>query len=345
VVVAVKVLPKSKMEPDEQDRARVEIRIMTELSELNHPHIAKKLSSFEDADKFLIVIEFIKGSDLQKMVTQVGALSENSTRKYFHQIVSTIHYLHERGYVHRDIKMENVMIDENDNAKIIDFGTANRTSQGSLNQTYCGTQSYAAPELLRGERYSGPAVDVWSLGILLYVMLTGGQFPFQTLGEIMTGKVHKEPSNVSEDCLDLLHQILEVDQNKRIQMVDLLHHPWLQNSAINTSNNNNNSKTFDVSTLKQSGWKQQPLSLTSKSSKEELNDPNTKKTTVPFDLRNSDDSSSLGSLPNSSGQFEVSNSNVVSEASELHQTTRALDESGQLVNVKRFKKIDTPPQL
>ena len=144
---------------------------------LNHPHIAKLYDFYYNEKYFFMIFEHIEGIQLYDMVSKKGALDEEEARKYFRQIVSAIDYIHRNSIVHRDLKIENILVDEFDNIKIIDFGLSNFFDSEELLGTFCGSLYFAAPELLLGNRYTGPEVDVWSLGVVLYVMLVG-KVPF-----------------------------------------------------------------------------------------------------------------------------------------------------------------------
>lgn len=144
---------------------------------LNHPHIVRLLDYFYTKDHYFLVFEYIKGRQLYDVVLKNNYISEESARRYFRQILSAIDYIHRNCIVHRDLKIENILIDQNDNVKIIDFGLSNFYDNKNLLGTFCGSLYFAAPELLMGNKYKGPEVDIWSLGVILYVMLCG-KVPF-----------------------------------------------------------------------------------------------------------------------------------------------------------------------
>ncbi|ORD93015.1 KIN1, partial [Enterospora canceri] len=144
---------------------------------VSHPHVARLLDFFFTGKYFFLVFEHVSGEQLYNTVLQNGPIGEERVRRYFRQILSAVDYLHKNAVVHRDLKIENIMIDKDDNVKLIDFGLSNFYEKEDQLSTFCGSLYFAAPELLQGNRYVGPEVDVWSLGVVLYVMLCG-RVPF-----------------------------------------------------------------------------------------------------------------------------------------------------------------------
>jgi len=115
--------------------------------------------------------------ELFNFIVEKGKVTEDETRRFFQQIISAVEYCHRHKIVHRDLKPENVLLDENYNVKIADFGLSNIMTDGDFLKTSCGSPNYAAPEVINGKLYAGPEVDVWSCGVMLYVMLCG-RLPF-----------------------------------------------------------------------------------------------------------------------------------------------------------------------
>ncbi|VDM14473.1 unnamed protein product [Wuchereria bancrofti] len=173
--VAVKLIKKSAIE-NKQDLVRIrrEIRIM---SALNHPNIIQIFEVFENRDKIILVMEYASGGELYDYVSTFGSLPEPEARRIFRQITSAILYCHKHKVAHRDLKLENILLDANNNAKIADFGLSNYFSDKTLLNTFCGSPLYASPEIINGTPYRGPEVDCWSLGILLYTLVYGSM-PF-----------------------------------------------------------------------------------------------------------------------------------------------------------------------
>jgi len=133
---------------------------------------------------------------------------------------------HANEIIHRDLKLQNILLDHNQNVKLIDFGLSNFMEEGKFRNTFCGTPAYASPEILLGKQYRGPEVDVWSLGVVLYSMLTA-KFPFGNVSEILKGKFNV-PDNVSEECKDLLQKMLLPKKEERATLQQVLTHPWTQ---------------------------------------------------------------------------------------------------------------------
>lgn len=152
---------------------------------LNHPNIVKLIQVIETEKTTYLIMEYASKGELFDYLVLNGRMKEKEAREKFRQIVSAVQYCHQKGIVHRDLKAENLLLDADLNIKIADFGFSNEFTTGSKLDTYCGSPPYAAPELFRGLKYDGPEVDVWSLGVLLYTMVSG-TLPFDgaTLREL-----------------------------------------------------------------------------------------------------------------------------------------------------------------
>ncbi|XP_010617695.1 maternal embryonic leucine zipper kinase isoform X4 [Fukomys damarensis] len=211
-------------------------RVKTEidaLKNLRHQHICQLYHVLETAKKIFIVLEYCPGGELFDYIISQDRLSEEETRVVFRQIVASVAYVHSQGYAHRDIKPENFLFDEYHKIKLIDFGLCAKP-KGNKDyhlQTCCGSLAYAAPELIQGKSYLGSEADVWSMGILLYVLMCGF-LPFDDdnvmalYKKIMRGK-YDVPKWLSPNSILLLQQMLQVDPKKRISMKNLLNHPWI----------------------------------------------------------------------------------------------------------------------
>uniref|UniRef100_A0A3P8T812 non-specific serine/threonine protein kinase n=1 Tax=Amphiprion percula TaxID=161767 RepID=A0A3P8T812_AMPPE len=227
-LVAIKSIRKEKIK-DEQDLVHIrrEIEIM---SSLCHPHIITIYEVFENKDKIVIVMEYASRGDLYDYICDKRNISEREARHFFRQIVSAVHYCHQNGIVHRDLKLENILLDGNGNVKIADFGLSNLYQSDEYLQTFCGSPLYASPEIVNGRPYRGPEVDTWSLGVLLYT-LVHGTMPFDgnshkiLVQQISTGN-YRKPNNPSDAC-GLIRWMLMVNPERRATTEEIAGHWWL----------------------------------------------------------------------------------------------------------------------
>ncbi|XP_047361273.1 serine/threonine-protein kinase ATG1 isoform X1 [Vespa velutina] len=228
--VAVKVIDKSKL--DEISRAHLfqEVRCM---KLVQHPNVVRLYEVIDTQTKLYLILELGDGGDLYDYIMRHDSgLSEEVARTYFRQIVRAISYCHRLHVVHRDLKPENVVFFEKlGTVKLTDFGFSNRFCPGQKLETSCGSLAYSAPEILLGDSYDAPAVDVWSLGVILY-MLVCGQAPFQeandseTLTMIMDCK-YSIPAHVSEDCKRLIARMLVREPEGRASLEEIASDTWL----------------------------------------------------------------------------------------------------------------------
>ncbi|XP_072716922.1 maternal embryonic leucine zipper kinase-like isoform X3 [Ciconia boyciana] len=227
--VAIKITDKRAL-GDDLPRVKIEVDAVKNLS---HQHICQLYHVIETSKKIFMVLEYCPGGELFDYIIAKDRLSEDEARVFFRQIVSAIAYVHSQGYAHRDLKPENLLIDEEHNLKLIDFGLCAKPKGGldyHLN-TCCGSPAYAAPELIQGKAYIGSEADIWSMGVLLYALLSGF-LPFDddnvvaVYRKVMRGK-YSIPKWRSPSSALLLNQTLQVDPKKRMTVKHLLSHPWL----------------------------------------------------------------------------------------------------------------------
>ncbi|RKP24964.1 kinase-like domain-containing protein, partial [Syncephalis pseudoplumigaleata] len=180
---------------------------------------------------FYLAFEYVSGGQMLDYIISHGRLKERVARKFLRQMVSAVDYCHRNSIVHRDLKIENILISSSGSIKLIDFGLANLYSPRSQLNTFCGSLYFAAPELLNARPYIGPEVDIWSLGIVLYVLVCG-KVPFDDQSmpmlhaKIKRGHV-EYPDWLSKDCVDLLSQMLVVDPSRRATLRTVAGHPWM----------------------------------------------------------------------------------------------------------------------
>ncbi|WVQ76610.1 hypothetical protein IAR50_006283 [Cryptococcus sp. DSM 104548] len=222
--VALKLINRSKITtPDMNARVKREIQY---LKVLRHPHIIKLYEVITTPTDVIMVMEYA-GEELFNYIVQKGkhGMTEDEARRFFQQMISAIEYCHKHHIVHRDLKPENLFLDSRRNIKIGDFGLSNLMTDGDFLKTSCGSPNYAAPEVISGKLYSGPEIDVWSAGVIMYVLLCG-KLPFDdehipTLFKKIENGVFHIPSHVSDPARHLLKRMLEVDPLKRATIFEI----------------------------------------------------------------------------------------------------------------------------
>ncbi|XP_061483526.1 serine/threonine-protein kinase SIK1 [Rhineura floridana] len=227
--VAIKIIDKTRLDPSNLEKIYREVQIM---KLLNHPHIIKLYQVMETKDMLYIVTEFAKNGEMFDHLTSHGHLSESEARKKFWQILSAVEYCHSHHIVHRDLKTENLLLDANMNIKLADFGFGNFYKSGDPLSTWCGSPPYAAPEVFEGKEYEGPHLDIWSLGVVLYVLVCGS-LPFDgpnlpSLRQRVLEGRFRIPYFMSQDCETLIRRMLVVDPTKRITIAQIKQHKWMQ---------------------------------------------------------------------------------------------------------------------
>ncbi|XP_022519852.2 MAP/microtubule affinity-regulating kinase 3 isoform X10 [Astyanax mexicanus] len=214
--VAIKIIDKTQLNPTSLQKLFREVRIM---KILNHPNIVKLFEVIETEKTLYLVMEYASGGEVFDYLVAHGRMKEKEARAKFRQIVSAVQYCHQKHIVHRDLKAENLLLDADMNIKIADFGFSNEFTLGNKLDTFCGSPPYAAPELFQGKKYDGPEVDVWSLGVILYTLVSGSlPFDGQNLKElrerVLRGK-YRIPFYMSTDCENLLKRFLVLNPSKR----------------------------------------------------------------------------------------------------------------------------------
>ncbi|KAJ2762267.1 Serine/threonine-protein kinase, partial [Coemansia nantahalensis] len=219
---------------DRERRENKDIRIVREVAInrlLYHPNICMLHDVVVHPNHYYIFQELVSGGQMLDYIISHGRLKEKHARKFARQIASAIDYCHHNSIVHRDLKIENILISANGNIKLIDFGLSNLYSPRSQLSTFCGSLYFAAPELLCAQPYTGPEVDLWSFGVVLYVLVCG-KVPFDDQSmpalhaKIKRGHV-EYPAWLSPECRHLLSRLLVVAPQRRATMAEAVRHPWM----------------------------------------------------------------------------------------------------------------------
>ncbi|GKV02251.1 hypothetical protein SLEP1_g14708 [Rubroshorea leprosula] len=230
--VAIKIVDKEKvLKVGMIDQIKQEISLM---KLVRHPNMVELYEVMASKTKIYFVMEYAKGGELFNKVAK-GKLKEDAARKYFQQLICAVDYCHSRGVCHRDLKPENLLLDEQGNLKVSDFGLsalAQSKHQDGLLHTTCGTPAYVAPEVINRRGYDGFKADVWSCGVILYVLLAG-YLPFRdsNLMELYRkiGKGEfKFPNWFAPEVRRLISKILDPNPSSRISMAKIMENPWFR---------------------------------------------------------------------------------------------------------------------
>lgn len=230
--VAIKIINKEKiLKGGLVSHIKREISI---LRRVRHPNIVQLFEVMATKTKIYFVMEFVRGGELFNKVAK-GRLKEQAARTYFQQLISAVQFCHARGVFHRDIKPENLLLDENGNLKVSDFGlsaVSDQIRQDGLFHTFCGTPAYVAPEVLGRKGYDGAKVDIWSCGVVLFVLMAG-YLPFHDRNVMaMYKKIYKGdfrcPRWFSSDLTQLLSRLLDTNPHTRISIPQIMDNPWFK---------------------------------------------------------------------------------------------------------------------
>lgn len=230
--VAIKIINKKLIKSQKMsNKIQREIRLM---KYFNHPNTIKLYQVLDTAQNIFVVMEYVPGGELFDLVNETRGFQENLCRKYFRQIIDGVEYCHQNLVCHRDLKLENILVDEKGLIKICDFGLSNFMKDGQFLKTCCGSLHYAAPEILLGKQYTGAEIDVWSCGVILFAMLTGS-LPFEdehkpVIVEKITKGIFVPPENVTPEARDLIVKMLRVNPVERITIPEIKRHPWFMSS-------------------------------------------------------------------------------------------------------------------
>lgn len=255
--VAIKVMDKEKiLKVGMIDQIKREISVMRLV---RHPNIVQLYEVMASKTKIYFVMEYVKGGELFNKVAK-GKLKEDAARKYFQQLISAVDFCHSRGVYHRDLKPENLLLDENGNLKVSDFGLSAVTQQlrqDGLLHTTCGTPAYVAPEVITRKGYDGSKADIWSCGVILFVLMAG-YLPFHDANlmamyrKICKGEF-KCPPWFSSDVKRLLPKLLDPNPKTRINIPRLMEVPWFKKDFkpvnFDTEDDDNGNSLDDVGSV------------------------------------------------------------------------------------------------
>eukprot|EP00906_Rhabdomonas_costata_P034237 RCo048200 len=235
---AIKILDK-KMLVDQNMGVQVQREIAVMLK-MKHRNIVEMKECFQTSDKVYIILELVDGGELFDRIKATKKLDEDTARMYFQQLIMGLHYCHKHNIAHRDLKPENLLLNKDNIVKISDFGLANtqratdsgRVSDSMMLKTVCGTPNYVAPEVLMESGYNGFFADMWSAGVILYVMLLG-KLPFYDKNmatlfkKIQTG-IYDLPETISEGARAMIKKLMCVNTAERYTCADVIKDPWFR---------------------------------------------------------------------------------------------------------------------
>ncbi|KAK3696487.1 hypothetical protein QZH41_011798 [Actinostola sp. cb2023] len=230
VLVAIKMMNKAALGLLKLPRVKREISAMKDLW---HQHVCQLYQVIETGENIFMILEYAQGGELFDYIIAKDRLKEDESRGFFRQIISAVAYIHEKGYAHRDLKPENLLLDEDQNIKLIDFGLVAKPEGGMMEmlETCCGSPAYAAPELVSGLSYFGNEVDLWSMGVLLYALVCG----FLPFDDDNTYKLYRLIQVIDKGEYDIpmwlspgkLTFVCQVTPHRRATIKDLLNDDWV----------------------------------------------------------------------------------------------------------------------
>jgi len=232
-LVAIKSINKEYLSEEKQkNKVMHEVGILLRLN--RHPNVVKLFETFETGRHILLVMELCAGGDLLNYVRKRKKLDELSAKYLFKQLIEGLGYLHSKNVLHRDIKLDNILLDGKGMVKIADFGVSKQVRPNEIMREQCGTPAYIAPEIIRDRGYQGFKADLWSAGVVLYAMLYG-TVPFkannmQDLHKLILQAKYNLKDEISESAKTLLRALLEPDPIKRLTIKQVLSHPWMSDA-------------------------------------------------------------------------------------------------------------------
>ncbi|GAB0100785.1 Non-specific serine/threonine protein kinase [Sergentomyia squamirostris] len=231
--VAIKIIDKTCLDEENLQKTFREISV---LKLLRHPHITRLYEVMESKTMIYLVTEHAARGEVFDHLVANQRMTEEEAARVFAQILSAVDYCHRKGVVHRDLKAENVLLDNDMNIKLADFGFSNTFTEGIPLSTWCGSPPYAAPEVFQGLEYDGPKADIWSLGVVLYVLVCGA-LPFDgatlhDLRSVVVAGKFRIPFFMSQACEDLIRHMLLVQPERRYTLKQIARHPWMSQWTV-----------------------------------------------------------------------------------------------------------------
>lgn len=244
--VAIKICNREGISKEDEQALRDEVQI---LKELDHPNVISCRDFFEEKDKFYVVLELVEGGELFDKIVEKSFYNEKEARDLVKLLLNTLKYLHDKKIVHRDLKPENLLLKSKkdvSHVKLADFGFAVKTTGPESVKDKCGTPGYIAPEILKNNAGYGVQADMWSFGVIFFILL-GGYPPFhddnqkKLFRKILKADFQFHPDywkGVSDDAKDLIQNLLIVDPYKRLTVDQALQHKWILKDDVDLAKNN-----------------------------------------------------------------------------------------------------------
>ncbi|KAJ3427932.1 protein kinase [Anaeramoeba flamelloides] len=235
--VAIKIVNKRVLTSTDQresvGRSRMEKEIAT-LELMDHPNVLRLIRSFVADRHLFLITEYFENGDLFSFIQKRKHIDHHQSLAFFQQLIFGLDYLHQMGICHRDLKPENLLLDKNFTLKIADFGMCHLLNKDEYLTSFCGTSHYVAPEILSRKRYNGKCADVWSCGVILYLLLCG-ELPFNAnrskkLFEKIKKGSFKLPKKLTKSEKDLLKRMLNIDPKRRITLPEIKQHHWFKSN-------------------------------------------------------------------------------------------------------------------
>lgn len=240
-LVAIKIIQKSSILQQEKVRKRFCSEIKVQKG-LNHPNIVRCLEWMETERNFYLVLELVQGETMREYLKKRNRIDEEEAKIILIQICSAVNYMHNKGILHRDLKLDNMVLENDGKVKITDFGLSTNLDGLENRLQFCGSPSFIAPEVLCKRSYT-TASDIWSLGVNLFYLLTGN-LPFTMESKNNFTSLYfsilqgcEIPQTLSNDCQDLLRRMLMKEESQRISMAEILTHSWLMSESTDDRDN------------------------------------------------------------------------------------------------------------